>query len=137
MSDLSQSRPEEESAVRAVVENWAAAVRRKDVVAILANHSQDFLMFDVPPPFSSRGIDEYRGTWDLFYSAATDPVVFDIEKMEIAAGSDVAFVAAFMRCRHIDRGIPTDLDFRLTVGLRKIAGQWAIMHEHHSVPATQ
>jgi ketosteroid isomerase-like protein len=27
------------------------------------------------------------------------------------------------------------LDFRLTVGLRKIDGQWTITHEHHSVPA--
>jgi ketosteroid isomerase-like protein len=27
------------------------------------------------------------------------------------------------------------LDFRLTVGLRKIDGRWVITHEHHSVPA--
>jgi ketosteroid isomerase-like protein len=25
--------------------------------------------------------------------------------------------------------------FRLTVGLRKIDGDWRIAHEHHSVPA--
>jgi ketosteroid isomerase-like protein len=135
MSDLSKTASADEAAVRAVVENWAAAVRRKDITAILAHHSRDFLMFDVPPPFSSRGIDEYRGTWDLFYSAAVAPVVFNIEKMEVTAGSDVAFVAAFMRCRHFDKGVPTDLDFRLTVGLRKIAGEWTIVHEHHSVPS--
>jgi ketosteroid isomerase-like protein len=29
-----------------------------------------------------------------------------------------------------------DLDFRLTIGLRKINGQWIVSHEHHSVPAT-
>jgi ketosteroid isomerase-like protein len=28
-----------------------------------------------------------------------------------------------------------DLDFRLTVGLRKIDCQWTIVHEHHSVPS--
>ncbi len=134
MSDLSQS--DDEAAVRAIIENWAAAVRRKDIDAILATHSRDILMFDVPPPFRSRGIDEYRSTWDTFYSAATDPVVFEIEEMEVTAGADVAFVAASMHCRYFDRDVPTDLAFRLTVGLRKIAGQWTITHEHHSVPSS-
>jgi ketosteroid isomerase-like protein len=133
--DKDESGSADEVAVRAVVESWAAAVRRKDIAAISANHSRGILMFDVPPPFSSRGIDEYRGTWDLFYSAAVDPVAFDIGEMEVTAGADVAFVAAFMRCRHFENGKPADLDFRLTVGLRKIAGQWTITHEHHSVPA--
>ncbi|HEX3653401.1 MAG TPA: nuclear transport factor 2 family protein [Rhizomicrobium sp.] len=127
----------DEAAVRALVENWAAAVRRKDIAAILADHSPDILMFDVPPPFSARGIGEYRKTWDLFYSAVTDPVVFDIEEMQVTAGVDVAFAAAFMRCRFLENGTPTDLDFRLTVGLRKIAGQWTIVHEHHSIPSEE
>ena len=136
MADLSQS-AENETAVRALIEDWAAAVRRKDLPAILAHHSQDFLMFDVPPPFSSKGIAEYRSTWNTFYSAATDPVVFAIDKMEVTAGGDIAFATAFMHCRHFADGIATDLDFRLTVCLRKIAGQWTIVHEHHSIPATE
>jgi ketosteroid isomerase-like protein len=28
------------------------------------------------------------------------------------------------------------LEFRLTVGLRKIEGKWRAMYEHHSLPAT-
>jgi ketosteroid isomerase-like protein len=127
----------EEAAVRAIVENWAAAVRRKDIAAILAHHSPGILMFDVPPPFAARGIGEYRSTWELFYSAATDPVVFDIEEMEVTAGTDVALVAAFMHCRYLDKGTPTDLDFRLTVGLRKLVGQWTVVHEHDSVPSVE
>jgi ketosteroid isomerase-like protein len=27
--------------------------------------------------------------------------------------------------------------FRLTIGLRKVDGDWRIAHEHHSVPATR
>lgn len=130
------SRKTDEADVRALVEAWAAAVRRKDIAAILRNHSPDMLMFDVPPPFHTRGIDGYRNTWNTFYSSVTDPVMFDIREMEVTAGADVAFVAAFMRCRYLENGTPVDLDFRLTAGLRKINGQWTITHEHHSVPAT-
>jgi ketosteroid isomerase-like protein len=94
------------------------------------------LMFDVPPPFQSKGIDAYRKTWDLFFTWASDPAIFDINQMNITAGSDVAFVTAAMQCAGQEANGPdARLDFRLTIGLRKIDGQWMIVHEHHSVPA--
>ena len=94
------------------------------------------VMFDVPPPLQSKGIDAYRKTWDLFFSWSSDPIPFDITEMNITAGRDVAFVVATMRCAEPGpHGEQKSLDFRLTVGLRKIDGRWIITHEHHSVPA--
>jgi uncharacterized protein (TIGR02246 family) len=126
----------DEAAIRDLVESWAGAVRMKDLEGILAHHSPDMLMFDVPPPMQSTGIDAYRKTWDLFFSWSDDPVVFDIEDMQITAGADVAFVAALMRCAGTEKnGERIDLAFRLTIGLRKIGGHWMVAHEHHSIPA--
>lgn len=128
----------EEAAVRTVVENWAKAVRNRDFPAILRDHSPDMLMFDVPPPFQSEGIDAYKKTWELFFSSTPEPAVFDIREMRITAGSDVAFVAAAMRCTEREAsGKDVELNFRLTIGLRRIEGRWIIIHEHHSVPAGQ
>jgi uncharacterized protein (TIGR02246 family) len=122
--------------VRALVKHWAKAVRAQDIEGILAFHSADFLMFDVPPPFQSKGIKAYKKTWDLFYSCQPQPIAFDIKSMDVVAGDDVAFVAAWMQCEEIGKsGRRIKLNFRLTIGLRKIAGQWTILHEHHSVPA--
>jgi uncharacterized protein (TIGR02246 family) len=127
---------EDTAAVRTVVESWLAAVRRRDIAGILQNHSPDIVMFDVPPPFQSRGIEAYRKTWDLFFSWSSDPIAFDVTEMSITAGADVAFAVAAMRCAGPGaNGEPESLDFRLTVGLRKIDGRWTITHEHHSVPA--
>jgi uncharacterized protein (TIGR02246 family) len=127
----------EEIAIRELITSWAAAVRAKDLQGILAHHADDFLMFDVPPPFESRGMNPYRKTWDLFYSSQPEPVSFDIKRLDIVAGSDVAFAMAAMQCAEItESGQRVPLDFRLTVGLRKINGRWVIIHEHHSVPAT-
>jgi uncharacterized protein (TIGR02246 family) len=131
-----QNSSEDEAAVRAVVETWLTAIRRRDIEGILQNHSPDIVMFDVPPPFQSRGLDAYRTTWGLFYSCASDPVLFEPTEMSITAGADVAFVVAAMRCAGSKTNEkPEVLDFRLTMGLRKIDGSWTIMHEHHSVPA--
>jgi ketosteroid isomerase-like protein len=58
--------------------------------------------------------------------------------MDITAGDDVAFVTALMRCAGRETsGQDIELDFHLTIGLRKIGDQWIVVHEHHSIPATQ
>lgn len=95
-------------------------------------------MFDLPPPLQSRGMDEYRQTWDLFFRYHKPSQAFDIEELTITAGADVAFAVAIMRCGSGTFSGPPEpggFPFRLTVGLRKIAGDWRITHEHHSVPA--
>jgi uncharacterized protein (TIGR02246 family) len=131
------NRTTDEAAIRDLVENWARAVRTKNLDGILANHSPDMLMFDVPPPIQSKGIEAYRKTWDLFFSWSQDSEAFDISEMNITAGNDVAFVTALMRCVGTEaNGDKIELEFRLTIGLRKIDGQWIIMHEHHSIPAS-
>ena len=133
----SSTRTVNEAAIRELVESWARAVRAKDLNGILANHSTDMLMFDVPPPLQSKGIEAYKKTWELFFSWSNDPVVFDIKDMDIIAGTDVAFVAALMRCAGTEKnGERIELEFRLTIGLRRIGDQWIVLHEHHSIPAS-
>jgi ketosteroid isomerase-like protein len=124
-----------EGQIKALIEAWADAVRRHDLPAILAHHDEDIVMFDVPPPLQSRGLEEYRKTWDLFFKYHKPSQTFDIEELAITAGDDVAFAVAIMRCVSNPPGEGGFL-FRLTIGLRKIAGAWRITHEHHSVPAT-
>jgi ketosteroid isomerase-like protein len=122
-----------ESRIRTIIEAWADAVRRHDYSGILAHHEQDIVMFDVPPPLQSRGMDAYKKTWDLFFECHRPSQAFDIEELAITAGEDVGFAVAIMRCASPEEG---GLLFRLTIGLRKVDGDWRIAHEHHSVPAT-
>jgi ketosteroid isomerase-like protein len=95
-------------------------------------------MFDVPPPFMSRGIDAYMATWPQFLNWSTRAMKFDLSDIEIVAGRDVAFATAVGQCNGTPTagGDPQELLFRLTMGFRKTDGRWSIVHEHHSVPAT-
>jgi uncharacterized protein (TIGR02246 family) len=127
----------DKKAILALFEQWAKAVRNGDRAALRENHDADILMFDVPPPFSSRGIDAYMATWETFFNSAEKPVMFDFTDVEVTAGSDVAFVTAVGHCVTTDKsGQREPLDFRLTMGLRKSEdGRRIITHEHHSLPA--
>jgi uncharacterized protein (TIGR02246 family) len=131
-----QTEAENEWAVRNVIESWMAAVRARNYEGILRNHSSDVVMFDVPMPFQIKGIEAYKNSWDSFFSWSSEPIPFDVTEMNITAGTDVAFAVATMRCAEPGtNGKQKTLDFRLTIGLCKIGGEWTITHEHHSVPA--
>ena len=121
--------------IEEIISKWAQAVRDEDLAAIRAHHAEDFLMFDVPPPFLSRGLDAYMETWKIFYPSQARPITFYFEQIEVTAGDEVAFATAIGTCGYIEDGNRTDLKFRLTMGLEKRDGQWLIVHEHHSVPA--
>jgi uncharacterized protein (TIGR02246 family) len=126
----------DEAAIRALIERWAKAVREQNRAVIRADHDPAVLMFDVPPPFLSHGLDAYMATWETFFSSAEKPVAFDFRDVEVTCGEDVAFATAIGTCVTVDRnGIREPLEFRLTMGLRKIDGRWRVMHEHHSLPA--
>jgi ketosteroid isomerase-like protein len=126
----------DEEELRALIARWSKAVRDQDIAAIRADHDPEMLMFDVPPPFLSRGLDAYMATWDEFLRMQAKPVRFDFRDIEVTAGTDVAFATAIGTCCDLSSGAPVNLDFRLTMGFTKIGGKWRIMHEHHSIPAT-
>jgi uncharacterized protein (TIGR02246 family) len=127
---------DDETAIRTLIDRWSKAVRDGNMAEVCRDHADDLLMFDVPLPFQSRGLDAYMQTWDTFYALAEHPVKFDFTHVEVTAGADVAFATATGHCVTTDEhGTRLPLDFRLTMGLRKQDGRWIITHEHHSIPA--
>jgi hypothetical protein len=48
-------------------------------------------MFDVPPPFLSRGLDAHMATWETFLAWSEKPVAFDFYDVKVTCGQDVAF----------------------------------------------
>jgi uncharacterized protein (TIGR02246 family) len=126
-----------ESEIRSLIENWAAAVRAGNLDAVLAEHSDDIQMFDVPPPNEVRGITAYRDTWPPFFGwLERGKGAFEIVSLDVTAGNDVAFATALLRCgTEEDLRKDPDNRLRLTIGLRIAGGRWVVAHEHHSFPA--
>ena len=126
--------PDDESEIRELVERWATAVHAGDLDTVLADHAEDIVMFDVPPPHDGvRGIDAYRETWPPFFEWQRQGASFEITELTVTAGSDVAFAHALLRCGTADEfAEEPDRRLRLTVGLRKQDDRWTVTHEHHS-----
>jgi uncharacterized protein (TIGR02246 family) len=122
--------------IRSLIERWAEAVHAGDLEGVLADHAEDIVMYDVPPPYEGvRGIDAYRETWPPFFEWQARGASFEIVALDVTAGDEVAYAHALLRC-----GMPQELAerpanrLRLTLGLRKQQGRWVVAHEHHSFP---
>ena len=132
IATASTDRADDESRVRGLLEDWARAVRNEDMDGVLARHADDIVMFDVP--VEAKGLDAYRRTWDVFF-AAQGKGAFDLGELEIVADEDVAFCHSIVTCGGKDPA--GQFKVRLTIGLRKVDGEWIVTHEHHSVPASE
>ena len=72
--------PSPESEIHDLISEWAKAVRNEDLDGIRAHHDPAILMFDVPPPFQSRGLDLYMATWNLFYQSQARPITLILSR---------------------------------------------------------
>jgi uncharacterized protein (TIGR02246 family) len=127
---------DEEKQIRALIEGWAEAVHRGDMPGVLADHADDIVMFDVPPPHEGvRGIHAYRETWPPFFEWQARGASFEIVFLDVTAGDQVGYAYALLRCGTAEELAENPKNrLRLTLGLRKEHGRWVVAHEHHSFP---
>jgi ketosteroid isomerase-like protein len=96
MTDAEPNTPatEDETAILSLIDCWTRAVREEDRAAIRRDHDSEMLMFDVPPPLLSRGLDAYMATWEMFFANVEKPVAFEMDDVKVTRGADVAFATA-------------------------------------------
>ena len=125
----------DEGEIRALIDDWARAVRARDVDGVMSHYAADIVAFDLAPPLEYAGADAVRRSLEAWFPTFRGSVGWEIRDLSITIGDDVAF------CRSLNRisgtrtdGEETDVWVRATVGLRKVDGTWKVAHEHASVP---
>jgi uncharacterized protein (TIGR02246 family) len=127
---------DEETRIRALIDNWASAMRAKDAAGVVSYYAGENVKFILAPPlqytrdnpFGKRGLEEW-------FSSFQGPIDYENRDLTITAGDDVAFCHSLNRMMATTtKGSKVDLWFRQTLCFRKIDGRWRITHEHSSVP---
>lgn len=128
----------DEAEIRQVYDRWAKAFRAHDVDAIMSIYApgNDLVAYDVVPPLQYRGKDAYRKDYEEFLAQYEGPIDTEFRDLRIVAGDGVAFIHCVERISGtLKNGQKSEVWVRATSGLRKINGQWLILHDHISVPA--
>jgi uncharacterized protein (TIGR02246 family) len=124
----------EHAQIRSLIESCAKAIRAKDADAVVAHYAPDFVAFDMMPPLrlDRQG---YRQSYAQWFASIEGPIEYEIRELQIAQGGDVGFCSMINHVRSTAKGgEKNDGWVRVTLGLRKISGEWLAIHEHVSVP---
>ena len=81
-----------EQAIRTLIDDWTDAICKGDIDRVLANRTDDIVMYDVPEPIQVKGIDAYKEMWKLFFEHnAAGPDRFRLSDVQVVAGDDIAY----------------------------------------------
>ena len=123
-----------EAQIRALMEDWADAVRSKDIDRLLSHYALDMVAFDAWGPLRVD-LPTMRTHWEQCFAGHDGPVGLEHHEVQITAGDDVAFVHCLI-CMHGKLRDGNEHTFwgRGTICFKKIDGRWLVTHEHASAP---
>ena len=121
--------------IQDLIKQRVKAIDDKDCARLTSHHAPDVLSFDVIGPLQYTGSDTVRQRAEQWLTSYQSSIGYEVRSLDITASADVAFCHYLYRVSGtlLDGG-KVDMWVRATVCLRKIGGQWTIVHEHQSVP---
>lgn len=122
-----------ETEIRQLIEHWVQAVRDRDVERIVAPYADDIVAFDAIKALQFKGKSAYRDHWVLCMGLCTGPMVFDVAQLTVHADDELALAHWLNRCGPADDQSQCGF-MRVSVGYRRVGGQWRVIHEHWSAP---
>lgn len=128
--------PSDADAILQLMDQWAAALQRRDAAAMSAMYTEDATLFDVKPPWVMHGAQAYRASWEACFPYL--PARFEAQRRAVSlqVGGDVAVCHCLSRIAPLDDPQhPAGASWlRITIALRKEQGNWRVFHEHGSLP---
>ena len=137
MSFGAPARADDRAEIRALEERFVAAMKAKDLDAIMKVYApgQTLFVFDVIPPRQYVRAAAYRKDWQTFLDSFEGPITVELTDLDVAADRNLAFSHSIQRVAGTDKqGKKLDLTVRVTDVYKKARGRWLIIHEHVSVP---
>lgn len=125
----------DEAQIRQLIADTARALCAKDLDRMMAHYATDVIVFDVKPPFQTRGADAWRRTWEACLPYFPDSFGTETRDLSITVSGDLALAHWLFRFTGMDKDHPAMQTWmRTTVGYRRNQGRWQIVHEHCSLP---
>ncbi len=127
----------DEQAIRTLEDRFAAALRAKDLDAMMKVYApgDGIFVFDLITPREYASYDAYKKDWASLIDAVEGPIEYEVSELAIEADGNLAYSHSIQHLQ-FDRkdGSHYEVMARVTDVYRKIDGKWLIVHEHVSVP---
>ncbi|QIG44050.1 SnoaL-like domain-containing protein [Nocardioides anomalus] len=120
----------------ALIERRVAAVRDRDVEALIAAHDPEVQMFPVLPPTRTTGRDAVRDGLRAWLDGYESGPEYDVTDLDVVRDGDLGVCSFFYHVRGtLKGGGDVDMWVRSTqVCRRRGDGAWLVIRSHESVP---
>jgi ketosteroid isomerase-like protein len=81
-----------ETLIRQRVEDWAKALRAKEIDAVMSFYAPNIVSFDLDPPLRYAGTLSKRRAWQEFFAVHTGAISYEVRELDVATNSELAFV---------------------------------------------
>lgn len=121
--------------IRQLMQDWSNALEAKDVQGLTRNYLPDALLFDAIPPYKTQGVEAIRQAWEHCLPCFPEQFRSEHRDVDIQVGGDTAFASCLHRFVTEPADHPAGQSWmRVTLGYRRVDGQWKVAHEHVSMP---
>ncbi|MBU3059457.1 YybH family protein [Pseudomonas indica] len=128
---------DDQARIRELTEQWAETVRSRDVERIMQIYADDVRAFDAVAQLQFKGKAAYKAHWQacMEQCPAQGSMQFKIDQLQVETGGDLGLAHYLCYCGGTDeKGEEQGSWMRVTVGWRRIGGEWKITHDHFSAP---
>lgn len=124
----------QEAEIRHLVAAQQQAICTKDVDQIMSRYANEVILFDVKPPFQTKGKDAVRQVWEDCLPYFPNAFEMETKDLTIAVNDNLATAHWLFRFKGEQDHPAMQMWMRATAVCQKNQGNWQILHEHISVP---
>lgn len=124
----------QETEIRQLVTAQQRAICTKDVEQIMSRYADEIVIFDVKPPFQTRGKESVRQLWEDCLPCFPDSFEMETRDLTITANHEIATAHWLFRFKGEQDHPAMQMWMRATAVCQRQQGTWQILHEHISVP---
>ena len=126
-----------EAVLRKRMDEFAQAVRERDLERLMAFYAPDVVVFGARLPLETRGAAVHRQNVEQWFASFDGPLVFELHKLRITPGDGAAFCHYFALVTGARSSNRTSgYWLRGTTCFARRDGEWLVTHEHLSMPSS-
>ncbi|GAB4443105.1 MAG: DUF4440 domain-containing protein [Cyanobacteria bacterium J069] len=126
--------PQNEAQIRQLVHDQQRAICAKDLEQIMSRYADEVIIFDVKPPFQTKGKDAVRQLWKDCLPYFPDAFEMETQDLTIFVNDNLAAAHWLFHLQGAQDHPATQMWMRATAVCQKHQDEWQILHEHISVP---
>lgn len=123
-----------EAQIRQLIADQQRAICTKNVDQIMSRYATEVIIFDVKPPFQTKGKEAWRQVWEECLPYFPNAFEIETRDLNITVNDDLAVAHWLFRFTGTEDHPAMQTWMRVTAVCQNHQGEWQIRHEHLSVP---